>query len=114
MVLAVFFQNQNLLNVMIEHLPALEDSTTSETLVKHLNALHAARKSFVETEINEGIWQALRSKVRVSEERFENSNWVYYKRNKHEHGWVQQKLFCKMGKWYMHIMVEFLLGCHFY
>ena len=36
----VFGTNPNLPNIMTEKLPALEGTTTSEALAKHLNALH--------------------------------------------------------------------------
>ena len=63
----VFGRNPNLLNDMSDKLPAFTDPTTSEALEKHLNALHAARKSFVEMESNEHICHALHHKVRSCE-----------------------------------------------
>ena len=63
----VFGRNPSLLNDMSDKLPAFTDPTTSEALEKHLNALHAARKSFVEMESNEHICHALRHKVRSCE-----------------------------------------------
>ena len=76
----VFGQNPNLPNVMTDHMPALEGTTTSEMLTTHLNALHTARKAFIESESNERIRRALRSKVRASEQTFSNGDRVYYKR----------------------------------
>ena len=52
---------------MTDSLPALEGSTTSETFAKHINALHAARRAFIESESDERLRRALRSKVRASE-----------------------------------------------
>ena len=80
----VFGINPNLPNILTDKPPALEGRTTSEVLVKHLNALHAARKSFVESESDERIRRALRSKVRASEQRFVNGDRVYYKREGHD------------------------------
>ena len=44
-----FGENPNLPNIMKDNLPALEGSTISEVFSKHLNALHAARKIFIQT-----------------------------------------------------------------
>lgn len=77
----VFGQNPNLPNIMSSQLPALEGSTTSEVLAKHMNALHAARRAFVESEAGERIRRALRSKIRASEQVFSNGDLVYYKRD---------------------------------
>ena len=44
-----FGENPNLPNIMKDNLPALEGSTSSEVFAKHLNALHAARKIFIQT-----------------------------------------------------------------
>ena len=76
----VFGKNPNLPNILTDGLPALSGTTTSEVLTTHLNALHAARKAFIESEAHERIRRALRSKVRASEQHFENGNRVYYKR----------------------------------
>lgn len=76
----VFGRNPNLPNVMHEGPPALDGKTTSDTLARHLNALHEARKAFVESEASERIRRALRSKITASEERFSNGDLVYYKR----------------------------------
>ena len=47
---------------------------------EHLNALHAARKAFIQMEADERIRRALRNKVRASEQVFENGDRVFYKR----------------------------------
>ena len=52
---------------MLDKPPALTGTTTSETLEKHLNALHAACKSFIEMESNEQICCALRHKDRAKQ-----------------------------------------------
>ena len=59
----------------------MEGVTTSESLAKHLNALHSARKAFIESEANERVRRALRGKVRASEQRYNHGDLVYYKRD---------------------------------
>ena len=64
---------------------ALTGTTTGETLEKHLlNALHAARKSVIETESNERIRRALHHKVRSCETVFNHGDSVFYKREGQE------------------------------
>ena len=75
----VFEENPNLPNIMNDNLPALEGTTSSEAFAKHLNALHAARKIFIQTEADARIRRALRNKVRASEQIFENGDRVFYK-----------------------------------
>ena len=62
----VFGENPNLPNRMNDNLPALEGTTSSQVFAKHLNALHAARKIFIQTEADARIRRALRNKVRAS------------------------------------------------
>ena len=76
----VFGKNPNLPNIMNDNLPALEGTTMSENLAKHLNILHASRKAFVECESDERIRRALRHKIRASEVILNNGDLVYYKR----------------------------------
>ena len=76
----VFGENPNLPNIMNNNLPALQGTTSSEVFAQHLNALHAARKAFIQTEADERIRRALRNKVRASEQIFENGERVFYKR----------------------------------
>ena len=79
----VLGRNPNLPNIMCENLPALQGTTASETLAKHLNGLHAARQSFIATEADERIRRALRSKMRASECVYAHGDKVYYKREGH-------------------------------
>ena len=51
----VFGENPNLPNIMNNNLPALQGTTSSEVFAQHLNALHAARKAFIQTEADERI-----------------------------------------------------------
>ena len=76
----VFGKNPNLPNIMSERVPALAGKTSSETFAKHLNILHASRQAFIQSESDERIRRALRSKIRASEVVFENGDRVYYKR----------------------------------
>ena len=75
----VFGKNPNVPNVMTDNIAALQ-GTTSETLATHLNALHASRKAFIESESSERIRRALYSKIRVSEQIFNNGDRVFYMR----------------------------------
>lgn len=75
----VFGTNPNLPNIMTEKLPAPEGTSTCEIFAKHLNALHSARKAYIQTEAKERIRRALRSKVRASEQVFNNGDSVFYK-----------------------------------
>ena len=74
----VFDQNANLPNIMTDHLPAFEGSTNSDTLVQHLNALHASCTAFIQSEADERIRRALRNRVRASEQYYVNGDRVYY------------------------------------
>ncbi len=94
----VFGQNPNLPNIMTEKLPALDGVTQSEVLAKHLNALHAGRKAFIETEADERIRRALRHKVRASEQIFEVGDAVYYKRQGHDRWLGPGRVLCQDRK----------------
>ena len=72
--------NPNLPNVFTNNVPAHEGSM-SETVVKHLNALHAARRAFTKAESSDRIKRALRHNVRANEESFCSGDTVFYKRD---------------------------------
>lgn len=76
----VYGQNPKLPNILVDGPPSWEESTSSEMLAKHLNLLHAARREFIKSESCARIKTALRSKIRCSEEVYENGDIVYYKR----------------------------------
>ena len=76
----VFGKDPNLPYVMTDNLPALVGVTTIEAIAKHLNALHSARKAYIQSEAHKCLRRALRSKVRASEQKFCNGDKVYYKR----------------------------------
>ena len=75
----MFGTNPNLPGIMTDKLPALDNTTTSETFAKHLNTLHASRKAFIDTEADERIRRALQTKVRAAEQRYMNGDLVFYK-----------------------------------
>ena len=77
----VFGINPNVPNVMTDRLPALDARTSTKIFNDHLNALHAARRAFVQSESEERIRRALRCNVRTSEERYVHGDQVYYKRD---------------------------------
>lgn len=76
----VFGQNPNLPSVLIDKAPALEGTTRSEWVAKHISALHTARKAFTEAECSERIRRALKKQLRHNDERYEQGDKVFYKR----------------------------------
>lgn len=60
----VFGKNPKLPEILTDQLPALDSTTSSEKFASHLNALHAPRRAFIESEADERIRRALRTKVR--------------------------------------------------
>ena len=94
----VFGRNPNLPNIMNVSLTALHGKTSSEIIAMHLNALQPARKAFVQSEADERVRRALRSKVRASEQVFNPGDRVYYKREGHEMWLGPGKVVCQDGK----------------
>lgn len=76
----VYTENPNLPSVLVDKPPALEGTTTSENIAKHINALHAARKAFTEAECSERIRRALRKNLRPVLDDYRTGDKVYYKR----------------------------------
>ena len=70
----------NTSSVLTDRLPALEAATTSEMVRTNLNALYAARKSFIEAESSEKNWRAQRPNVRTYVDEFVTGDTVYYRR----------------------------------
>ena len=66
---------------MTDKLPALDARTSTQIFSDHLNALHAARRAFVQSKSEERIRRALRTKVRASEESYVFGDKVFYKRD---------------------------------
>ncbi|XP_045105480.1 uncharacterized protein LOC123500989 [Portunus trituberculatus] len=77
----VYGRNPNLPCTLSDELPALEGTTTSEVVAKHLNASHSARKAFIAAETSEKIRRALRHKVRSSGKVHKSGAHVYFKRD---------------------------------
>lgn len=94
----VFGASPNLPNILTDNLPALEGSTQSDVFAQHLNALRSARKAFIESESDEKIRRALRSKVRTSEQTFAFGDAVYYKRDKSDKWLGPGRVVCQDGK----------------
>ena len=61
----VFGHNVNLPTILTDKLPALESTTSSEIIRKNLQAMHSARKRFVEAENSNKIRRALTHKTRT-------------------------------------------------
>ena len=76
----VLGKNPELPNIVTGKLPSLQGSSSSEILVSHLNALHSARRAFVQCECDEKIRRALRHQVRAVDEIFYPGDKVFYKR----------------------------------
>ncbi|XP_037793904.1 uncharacterized protein LOC119589356 [Penaeus monodon] len=76
----VYGRNPKLPCTMSDELPALEGTTSSEMVAKHINASHSARKAFIAAETSERIQRALRHKVRTTGRVLRSGNQVYFKR----------------------------------
>ena len=78
----VFGYNPNFPSVMRNKPPALEGVIVSKLIALHLNALHLARKRFIESEADEKLCRELRHKTRLSTSKvFQSSDHVFYKRS---------------------------------
>ena len=74
-------RNPNLPNVIVNRLPALEESTSSKTVAENLNAIHGARAAFAKAGARGKIRKALRSQVRTcNDDYFQNGEKVMFKR----------------------------------
>ena len=77
----VFGRNPNLPSVLTAKPPGLRFVTPSQVIAEHLNALHAARKAFTESESSRKIKTALQRQTRTSTSKeCANGDHVYYKR----------------------------------
>ncbi len=78
----VFGFNPNLPSVLTNQPPALEGTSTSERVAMNLNAMHAARRSFIENESAEKLRRAYRHQIRDNKlQDYQNGDLVLYKRN---------------------------------
>ena len=77
----VFGRNPNLPSVLSDKPPALRTYTPSKLITEHLNALHLARKCFIESEASKRIKLALSRQTRdATSKEFCVGDSVYYKR----------------------------------
>ena len=78
----VFGKNPSFPSVLVDQLPALEGKTSSEIIAENLNAMHVARKTFIEAESSEKIRRALRHNIRTTGDiKYFTGDNIYYKRN---------------------------------
>ena len=62
--------------------PALESSTASEVVAEHLNALHTARKAYIDSESCEKLRRAMKHRVRPATSLvYQTGDVVFYKTN---------------------------------
>ena len=59
----VFGYNPNLPSVLVDKLPALESTTSSDIVQQNMNAMHISRQNFIAAESSEKIRWALRHQV---------------------------------------------------
>ena len=77
-----FGYNPNFPSVNESKLPALEGITSSKLVGSPLNALHSARRRFIETEADEKLCRALKHKTRTAASlKYQAGGQVYYKNN---------------------------------
>ena len=94
----VFEKHPNLPGIISDKLPALEGKTSSEIFAQHLNALHEARRAYIQTEANERIRRALRTKVRAAEQIYQYGDTAFYKRGGKERWLVPASVVFQDGK----------------
>ena len=81
----VFGRNVNTPTILTDKLPTLEPTTSSDIIRKNMEALHSARKNFIQSEASEKVRRALRHKVRsYSDEHYVSGDKVYYKRKNYK------------------------------
>ena len=83
----VFGRQPNLPNIIDEPPNALEEKSRSQSLEENLEAMHACRAAFIKSMNCAKLKQALRSKIRTSDYRYQQGDWVYYKRE-HSDTWL--------------------------
>ena len=78
----VYGTNPNLPNILTDGLPALDGKTSSEVFAHHMNALHASRKAFIDSESSDRIRSALRRNFSTVNRVWCNGDTVWYKRER--------------------------------
>ena len=113
----VFGRNPNLLSLSNDQLPALEGISTREIVADNLNAMHFARKAFIECEVSEKLRRALRHQVRTSiTDSYKNGDLVLYRRSESDRwlgpcvviGW-ENKVLVKNGGTYVRVHLSCLI-----
>lgn len=108
----LFGKNPNIPCILTNKPPAMESKTTSQVVAKNLNAMHAARRAYIENESSEKIRRALRHQIRPSGNvKYMNGDKVYYRRkdDKHWHGpctvigFESQQVLVKHGSRYIRV-----------
>lgn len=69
----------NLPSVLTDRPPALEGTTISTIVGKHIEALHSSRTAFTKSECSERIRRALRKQIRSIGNQYQKGDHVYYK-----------------------------------
>jgi hypothetical protein len=93
----MFGRNPKLPNIITDPLPSWENEGISHTLTKHLEAMKATRKAFIESEDSKKLKLALEAKVRTNNTTHHNGDWVYFKKAGND-GWHNGKVVCQDGK----------------
>ena len=77
----VFGKNPNFPNIIDNEVPALEGLTSSEIVEQNLNAMHSARRNYIENESSNKIRKALKSQTRsYADINYMTGDRVYFKR----------------------------------
>ena len=88
----VFGRNPEIPGVLqnTDHLPALNDETSSKILADHLNALAAARSSFIKLENTSKLKRVLQERIQDAawNHKYVSGDQVYYKRTKVKGPWL--------------------------
>ena len=108
----VFGKKPNLPSLLNNQLPALEGVSNSKIVADNLNAMHAARKGFIECEASEKLRRAVHHQVRTSiTDLYKNGDLVLYKRNESDRwlgpgaviGWEHKQVLVKHGATYVRV-----------
>ena len=98
----VFGSNPILPSLEVNKLPALECKTASEVVARNLNALHEARKQFIQADSSQRIQRALSHRTRNISGRdiedYRNGDLVYFKRDKSNRWFGPGTVIGKEGK----------------
>ena len=107
-----FDYNPNFPSVTENKLPALAGVTSSELVASHLNALHTARRRFIETEEDEKLHRALKRKTRTATSlKYQTGDQVYYKKKDSSYwkgpgmviGYYNKQVFVRHGGTYIRV-----------